>query len=95
MKHCCKNMTRNIKDGEIHLNYFPDDREYSIEYRKEFGASEHLIYFCPWCGVKLPESLAEKRETLLDEMFEDYDGDDDPRIPEEFKTDEWWKKRGL
>jgi hypothetical protein len=56
---------------------------------------------CPFCGAKLPENLIdEKDDTIYKELGADYLYDDDgnppkKELPEEFKTDEWWKKRGL
>lgn len=53
---------------------------------------------CPWCSKKLPESLRDKWFEFLEK---EYSLDDPHReeqeklIPEEFKTDEWWKERGL
>ncbi len=95
MKHCCKEMTSHIERDEIHFGYSPKYREYFIYYLELAGGGRQLIKYCPWCGIKLPEPLGEKRFDILCEMFEDFDGFLDPRIPEEFKTDEWWKKRGL
>jgi len=54
------------------------------------------MYFCPWCGSQLPEGLGDewakilKEEYKLDNPFKEWD-----RVPPEFKTDEWWKRRGL
>ena len=57
-----------------------------------------VIYYCPWCGKKLPINLSDKWfEILKKEHGIDYPFDDPDRknIPEEFKSDEWWKKRNL
>jgi uncharacterized protein DUF6980 len=57
----------------------------------------YRIKFCPWCGKKFPKDLAnEKSEILITEhKHESPCSLDDSCFPEEFKTDEWWKKRGL
>ncbi|HEY3386863.1 MAG TPA: hypothetical protein VGK46_10155 [Saprospiraceae bacterium] len=53
------------------------------------GSSVIQISYCPWCGSKLPES---KRDRWFEDMrqlgFEDEYDD----IPEEYTTDEWWRK---
>ncbi len=95
MKHCCDEMRFHLKEGKLHFGYNPVYRDYFICHLKNTGADRQLIWNCPWCGVKLPKSLGEAHFDILCEMFEDYDGNKDPRTPEEFKTDEWWKKRGL
>ena len=58
--------------------------------------SEFLKY-CPWCGIELPKNLWNEWHDEIEKLgFElplesaDYD-----KIPEEYMTDEWWKKRGL
>ena len=60
------------------------------------------LLHCPWCGKRLPEELEEKMEELLAEEYnitaKNWDSpkwNDDTDLPEEFKTDEWWKKRRL
>lgn len=58
----------------------------------------HIIEFCPWCSAKLPESLSDVRDSiLLDEygIDDEFDKKQAKKIPAEFLTDEWWKKRGL
>lgn len=58
------------------------------------------IDYCPFCGTKLPKELEDEDMEII--LRKEYGWTDDdcwghPRrdLPEEFKTDEWWKKRGL
>jgi hypothetical protein len=102
---CCEDMKlyaeRDVNDDRSkYVDYDPKERFFSI-YRagsKRYGT--HISY-CPFCGSKLPELLVDERwNIILEELGPDYLPDDDnnpPRkeLPEEFKTDEWWKKRGL
>jgi hypothetical protein len=59
------------------------------------------IKHCPFCGKKLPDNLIdEKWDTIFSELGKDFLADEDgnppkKELPPEFKTDEWWKKRGL
>lgn len=65
--------------------------------KKNEIAASFVITYCPRCGAKLPSNLADtwfkiikkefKISGILDERIKD--------LPQEFKTDEWWKKRGL
>ncbi len=92
MKLCCKSMD-NVSIRKIlpQLYYDPCDRSYYIE--SENKKSVYVIEYCPWCGTKLPTYLG---GVMVDYILEaGYEGFDDPNLPEEFKTDEWWKKRGL
>ena len=95
--HCCSNMNLHIHEKERIILYRDQTREYAIR------ACGHIIQpltFCPWCGIKLPHSLRDaffetlQKEYGLDVSILEID-DSDARIPAEFKTDKWWKKRGL
>ncbi|MDR1598227.1 MAG: hypothetical protein LBR89_04860 [Holosporales bacterium] len=106
-KFCCNSLKNlvtldsNKKAGQIYV-YDPMVREFSVTV---IGREDLIgvIDFCPYCGTKLPKSLADEHyETIRKELGEQYlRGVNDPydefvgRLPQEFQTDEWWKKRGL
>jgi len=85
---------------ELHFGYDPKFREYFIDVRVEYGGSAiQLINNCPWCGSKLPKEL---REEFFNTLEKEYNMETDIGeykkridIPQEFKSDEWWKKRKL
>lgn len=89
--HCCEHMQFHLAGGEIGLIYTPTFREYSLEYR-DGGTSFQLLAFCPWCGRRLPESLRDRWFELLQARGLE---PEDPDIPQEFRTDQWWIARGL
>jgi len=66
-------------------------REYSIS---PIGLPAYIIHFCPSCGKEFPREL---RDEWFDELktLEIDPWDDQELIPEEFKSDAWWKARGL
>ncbi|MCP5468829.1 MAG: hypothetical protein H7A32_06130 [Deltaproteobacteria bacterium] len=91
---CCAQMGKLLEDPRVKIKYNAKYREYSIP-GSEDEVVRQLLDFCPWCGKKLPQSL---RENWFDEL--EKLGITDPNnqpneIPPEFKTDEWWKQRGL
>ena len=100
MEHCCESMKSQINQVcDDHTDPFecPDKliyydnkfNEYGIIIR-DGGRSYTDIYFCPWCGIKLPES---KRNLWFDTL--NSLGYDDPTfqvIPEEFRSDEWYRQ---
>lgn len=92
---CCDIFKQFLNDCKVGLEYIPKDRLFYMR----SPSHTHTIDFCPWCGTKLPESLSEKRDAILrDEYGIDEDECDKKtivKIPTEFFTDEWWKKRGL
>jgi len=56
------------------------------------GYSSTVIRFCPWCGSRLPASRREEWYRVLHSAgYSDPGGEDD--IPQEFESDEWWRRR--
>ncbi|WP_084212877.1 DUF6980 family protein [Candidatus Jidaibacter acanthamoebae] len=89
--NCCTQMAFHAKEKEQLIIYEPIMRRIGI---RVSDSTFQLINHCPWCGSKLPNELSEELSTIVfDQLC--LEGYDDPKLPEEFKTDEWWKKRGL
>ena len=95
---CCLAMDAMIKNDYSLYNVKYDQaiREYYLESLP--GPYIRTIQFCPWCGSQLPKGLRDEWFDILENEY----GLDDPgwpeqeaKVPAEFKTDEWWKKRGL
>ncbi len=95
-QHCCDMMQFILNENRIAISYLPIYREYRLKLKKE--PVYQTLWYCPWCGTKLLPSV---RKTYFKILREEYDIDDDTdpeqmkRLPPEFETDEWWKKRGL
>ena len=95
MEHCCNKMNAYATEKNSLLDYDSYIRSFMFFVDSPNGTHEHMNY-CPWCGTQLPEELTEKWINLLNKKF----GIEEPfrewdRIPPEFKTDAWWKRRGL
>ena len=99
---CCGNMRDHVLieyDSEKFVDFDVTKRYFGI-FRKNSPWSISISN-CPFCGAKLPENLIDERwDTIMNELGSDYLPDDEgnppkKELPEEFKTDEWWKKRGL
>ena len=94
IERCCKEIGLFIDDSRDPIEYDPVYRMYLIRF-ESYG---NIIWFsyCPFCGSKLPKHLKDEWWDILYEMgYEPFDDKDSGKIPEEFKSDEWWKKRGL
>ena len=89
------------------LRYIPYTRSYYMEYGTAFkneetgeivfGVAEPLFY-CPWCGIKLPKRLMQEWKTIVKKKFnvtDTLDKDELKKVPEEYMTEAWWKKKGL
>jgi hypothetical protein len=87
-------MDGSLQEDEWKVYYSPQKRYYAIG----LVGSEafQTIHFCPWCGGKLPTDLTDtwfdllKKEHGIEFPF----CEDRGRVPVEFRSDEWWKKRG-
>ena len=93
-KFCCKSMVFTIENYDI------------IEFEDYFRAYNLLtsstgiglkLKFCPFCGKSLGRRLNLEYFSVLNSEY----GIDMPdtfsftNVPEEFKSDKWWRKRGL
>ena len=73
---------------DVLVSYIPKFDEYGLIIH-DGGSPSLEISFCPWCGLRLPDS---KRDAWFDKL--EALGFDDPseqRIPEEFNTDAWYR----
>jgi hypothetical protein len=66
-------------EQKVPISYYTKFREYSIELCQK-GVFQD-IYYCPWCGTKLPSSLREEWFNYLESMLENFLGSEDSRIP--------------
>ncbi len=106
MKHCCIALEGAIEDKNHSIFYSQRPRAYQVNVGRSFINEEtgevafevvDTLSYCPWCGKKFPKNL---RKIWYDEIealgFElPLDPDDYNKIPKEYMTDEWWKKKGL
>lgn len=101
---CCKYIESLVSDPLSPLEYDPITRAYYLVAipkglrKKNEVTIAFDIEYCPRCATKLPESLEEKWSMIIKRKFK-LSGllteKQKKLIPEEYKTDEWWKKRGL
>lgn len=95
--HCCDAMNAALENPGIPLIYSCVTRNYYIPvlYRHRTCAWQ-CLFGCPWCGTELPKDLTSEYYDILENTFQISDEDIiNNNVPEEFKSDAWWKKRGL
>lgn len=97
MKFCCNEFEKHFKEQnglDRAIEYDPKTRNCFL-----FGKGGFIYpcWYCPWCGKKLPASLTDEWWDVLEKEYGILDprGDDREKVPPEFWTDEWWRKRGL
>ena len=88
-QHCCEEMARHLGDQEVPITYNPRLREYGISL---LGTDDVIqtIFFCPWCGSRLPDSLREAWFGAIRDLGLE---PEDAAIPAELRTDEWWQTK--
>ncbi len=92
--HCCTTMRETSQDKKFSFKYISRYREYGFQLY--YKGAMYLTFYCFWCGKRLPESVRDQFFEVLEKEFnmEDFGAfDDDALLPEEMKTDEWWRKR--
>lgn len=102
IQHCCELMNDFLEDSRIAILYLPMYRLYALPWLQKGKTistvtKSQKIDYCPWCGKKLPKDLRNKWFEVLEQEYslDPWNEEQLCLVPEEFKTDEWWKKRGL
>lgn len=100
-RYCCEKFKFDVEIDKTIFDYEPNIRAYKlINYKSDYG-SYQPFYYCFYCGKILPQSLGEELyKVVKEELGLDFDDNDvyfreRDKLPKEFKTDEWWKKRNL
>ena len=86
LTHTCSKHPDLRECPDVLILYEPRFDEYSIPIR-DGGLSGRCIRFCPWCGVRLPDSKRDRWFQELESL-----GYDDPfaqDIPEEYDSGKW------
>lgn len=94
-RYCCQLMKKFVEDPRVEIGYSSKFRDYFLGTTS--GAIQ-IIPHCPFCGYKLPKSLREEWFEILEREFnldDPYCESQQKKIPEEFKSNKWWKKRNL
>jgi hypothetical protein len=97
IKACCQWIDIYLQYKEYPIYYNQIFREYYLGFPNNNNII--LLDYCPWCNAKLPKSLRDEFFNILEEEYniETDIGECFGRIdlPEEFKTDKWWKERDI
>ena len=94
---CCQDLEHSISIEANLINYDSSIRSFRfILHDNRYG--DYLPFdYCPWCGTKLPKSLnAEWAEEVKKKIgYDCVFVQEWEKLPEKYKTDQWWKERGL
>ena len=86
---CCNELMEYISLDNSPLAYLLSTRSYILILSKEVTLD---IKYCPCCGKEFPKDLTNELVIILDKLGISYEH---PKLPIEFKSDEWWKRLGL
>lgn len=106
MKYCCLAMESTLEEYDSPIRYIPYTRSYDIEYSSKFQNEDtkdeitvaSTLKYCPWCGTKFPKDLFDEWIEIIKSKFNiknTLDKKQLEKIPKEYMTEEWWRKRGL
>jgi len=103
--HCCQKLISTLQEFNTPLVYDPQTRSYLMQYHSSIERSKknglivcETLRFCPFCGKEFPLDLHDKLFEILEQEYTTEGLAQKVRagnVPEEFKTDAWWKNRGL
>jgi hypothetical protein len=96
-QYCCEKMEHRMSKEYTFIEYMPESREYVFNLHGNHEGAHFDMQYCPWCGKKLPESLGEEWCKVIKEDLgvEDVDAEEWAKLPEKYKTEQWWRERGL
>lgn len=88
--HACASMRWAIENSRFPLRYDPALREYLVLPIDDEQSDQLVFQWCPFCGQRLPPSL---RDEWFERLWElGLTGPEDPRVPEEMRSDRWWSQ---
>ena len=96
MKYCCKALESSTEEfGEFEYDKVNNRFIGYITNITGEGHGKRVLAYCPFCGTRLADF-----SDIYDDELEKTTGKDlcdikDSDIPEEFKSDEWWKNREI
>ncbi len=73
------------------VHYIPKFDEYGLIIH-DGGTSSLLITYCPWCGQGLPESKRDQWFEVIEALGLEPASND---IPEEYRSDAWYRSKDL
>lgn len=93
--YCCENLQFDGNNEFCPVVYSTRFREFHIKIDKSTGGIR--LQYCYNCGTQLPTPLRKEWFNAMEEALgkELTITIDESEVPEEFRTDRWWKKRGL
>jgi hypothetical protein len=94
---CCQTMAAAVAMGDCPVVYEPVFRRWEIRQHYHRMFHDWQLEFCPWCGTRLPRDLGDEWTNRVEALGFTNGGhySEIPGLPDDFKTDRWWKHERL
>ena len=92
---CCIPMLHDLQDGNFEYDPVYKRIIGFVTQRNSHDFFRRVLGYCPHCGAKQSDLTLYYEDALEEAVGKEFCDIKPEEIPEEFKTDEWWKKRGL
>ena len=102
-EYCCKRLKKLLDNPNCPIEYEGARRRYMLTIPEKYLEQNEIcmnfsLKYCPECGTEFPKELFDEWFEVVESQFGEIDIFDDEQIknlPQEFKTEQWWRKRGL
>ncbi len=87
--YCCSGLGIMLELSDSPIIYLPPTRSYVLRLNDD---TIFTLKYCPCCGTAFPQDLTDELTHIIykELAFDDYN---DPKVPAQFRSDEWWKNR--
>jgi hypothetical protein len=89
----------NASASRGHMDHHAQNNWGSVQYDSRFdeywvaaGSARQCLFYCPWCGDRLPPSRRDQWFDVVEALGLDPWQDE---VPEEFRSDAWWREAPL
>jgi len=92
--YCCKSLKMHHEKEGFPLFYEKTKRYFGM--LAQGSSCFQLVSFCPFCGYQFPSDVIHAFYRTLEREYgiaQDDIKENGQNLPEEFKSDIWWKKR--
>ena len=94
----CEKLDTYLREDKLPIKYHDRYRSFVLAFKTSYGGTKKggiVLGFCPFCGGKFPSDLYEEFYHLTEHLEDEYGDLDFRKVEREFRSDAWWKKRGL
>lgn len=94
---CCRAMAAAVAEGDCPIVYEPVFRRWEVRHLYHRMLHDWQLESCPWCGNPLASDVGDEWAARVERLGFTDGGHyaEIPGLPDEFRTDRWWRQAGL